>query len=458
MTEPDERPVPGAAHTAPLTPGGQRELLPVVAGALTKDAAAVQQLAAALDRRFPGHNTPGDRLGRLLEELGELSEAVLVDQDAAHITKELRDVLVAVAGISQHYQLPIRLDDHGGSDLPVGWSSEVPVLLAQLTAAAGTVAKNVHHQEGTGSKRARYGPPVPARLAGALDELIGLVLALATHSDLQDAVHATIRDDCDRYRQAGCLGDDDTQRSAGTRLTTEPPAVSSLPSTPRGASQYTTIAERYRTSSRRYFDADHYRDLLRNWAGLSDHHSVIVDIGCGEGTFTNFLHGEFPGADNVVGIDASEDMIRLARNDYPAIDFRVEDMCSLSLTDATADLVCSRFAVHYSDNLAHTLAEIGRVTMPGGIFVFEDAHPFYATFLKPSLDYERKEHVRFPVLSDDELSAVHPSFTFEEYITSFRRTGWSLQAMREVYGRHSSGPSVAPQRVPTSLCFLLGKP
>jgi ubiquinone/menaquinone biosynthesis C-methylase UbiE len=331
------------------------------------------------------------------------------------------------------------------------------VLLAQITAVAGTVAKNVHHREGTGSKTARYGPPVPTRLADALDELFSLVLALVSHYDLQDAVHAIIRDDYDRYRRAGYLSDERDPSSPGQGHTTVSPIVSGYSSIRRGVSQYAGVAQRYRTSSRRSFAADCYRDLLLNWAGLSDRYSVIVDIGCGEGTFTDFLQDTFPSAGTIVGIDASDDMIRLARNDYPTIDFRVEDMSSLSLPDAAADLVCSRFAVHYSDDLDHTLAEIGRVTMAGGVFVFEDAHPFYATFLKSSLDYERKEDVSFPVLSDDELFVVHPSFTFEEYLNSFTRTGWSLRAIREVYGRHSSGPRVAPRRVPTSVCFVLDK-
>jgi len=222
------------------------------------------------------------------------------------------------------------------------------------------------------------------------------------------------------------------------------------------AKQYSAIAEKYKLSTKRLFNADRYMTILREWAHLS-RADTILDIGCGEGTFTNFLGEEFLGSGKMIGIDASKEMVELARVEYPHIDFRVEVMDELSLDDCTVDFVFSRYVVHYSENLTRTLGEVARVTKRGGRFFIKDVHPFYAMFLKDSHDYAKKENVAFRAQQDDEIVVVHPSFTMEEYANAFTAAGWRLESMHEVYGREGGGPRVAPYKVPTSVCFVLVK-
>lgn len=248
-----------------------------------------------------------------------------------------------------------------------------------------------------------------------------------------------------------------TTHPDGSTVVTAPAEAAGRRADVNDASQYSAIAERYRQSTRRSCHAGNYRDLLTNWAGLSDVRGLVLDVGCGEGTYTSLLRNLFPSVEHVVGIDASEDMIRLAKADYPQVDFRCEDMRDISLGDAVADFVFSRLAIHYSSDLVSTVAELGRVTRPGGLFFLQDAHPFYSTFLKRSRDYERKENVAFPAQCDETITVVHPSFTFEEYSHAFTTAGWSIRSIREVYGRRASEARVAPHRVPTTVCFLLHK-
>jgi NTP pyrophosphatase (non-canonical NTP hydrolase) len=75
------------------------------------------ELVAALDRRFPGHNGPFERVSRLAEESGELAAAVnhaegmgvKADKhghpDLANLVKEIEDVLRSALGIAHHYQV-----------------------------------------------------------------------------------------------------------------------------------------------------------------------------------------------------------------------------------------------------------------------------------------------------------------------------------------------------------------
>lgn len=220
--------------------------------------------------------------------------------------------------------------------------------------------------------------------------------------------------------------------------------------------QYSSLVEDYSRGTRQVFDSSEYKERLLHWVGLDEHEPrKILDIGCGEGTFTKFLERDFSNGVTVVGVDNTQEMVDFALSEYPTIDFRCEDMNNLTLEDDSVDFVFSRFAVHYSNDLAGTLAEIARVTRSGGRFFLKDIHPFYATFFKDSLDYEQKEDVTFTTQGDSGVQVIHPTFTIEEYSNAFMRAGWTVKGIHEIYGQDASGSKIQPFRVPTSVCFIL---
>ncbi|HSW91987.1 MAG TPA: class I SAM-dependent methyltransferase [Candidatus Saccharimonadales bacterium] len=225
-----------------------------------------------------------------------------------------------------------------------------------------------------------------------------------------------------------------------------------------GKTQYSNLVEDYSRGTRQTFDSSAYKERLLDWAGLHEHEPrKILDLGCGEGTFTHFLEKDFSNGLTVIGVDNTKEMIDFARSEYPTIDFRCEDMNDLSLGDNSVDFVFSRFAVHYSDNLTETLTEIARVTKPGGRFFLKDIHPFYATFYKSSFDYEQKENATFTTQGDSGVQVTHPTFTMSEYSEAFEGAGWTLRSIHEIYGQDANGPKIQPFRVPTSVCFILDK-
>ncbi len=221
--------------------------------------------------------------------------------------------------------------------------------------------------------------------------------------------------------------------------------------------QYSSLTKGYGEGIRQAFVREEYMEILSKWAGLDSRPKKILDIGCGDGLYTNFLQQEYSGGIAVTGIDVSKAMINAAKETYPDLDFRVESMDKLSLSDAEVDVVFSRFSVHYSTNLKATLTEIGRVTKPGGLFFLKDVHPFYATFFKQSKDYEKKEMTNFRTQGKSGVTVVHPTFTLEEYCEAFTQGGWRLKGLHEYYGVDASGEKIAPMRVPTSIIFILIK-
>jgi NTP pyrophosphatase (non-canonical NTP hydrolase) len=176
------------------------------------EAAALHRIVAVLDLRFPLHNSPGDRLGRLLEELGELSESVMALEhrgkrmpaptDSATIAaKELQDVLCAIGGIAHHYDVPMRLSDPDNGQR----EEELPQLLALLVQAAGAVADAVHQLVGMGVKRQKYGLPNPERLAGTVSLAAARTLAIADRLGFRNELRQSIERTYQEYQRRGYL-------------------------------------------------------------------------------------------------------------------------------------------------------------------------------------------------------------------------------------------------------------
>ena len=97
-----------------------------------------------------------------------------------------------------------------------------------------------------------------------------------------------------------------------------------------------------------------------------------LDAACGTGRHTARL-AEL--GHDVVGVDETEAMLRLARTRVPGGDFRVGSLTALPLEDKEIDLaVCSLALTHLAD-LGPAVAELHRVVRRGGRVVVSDVHP-----------------------------------------------------------------------------------
>lgn len=94
-----------------------------------------------------------------------------------------------------------------------------------------------------------------------------------------------------------------------------------------------------------------------------------LDLGCGNGTLTAELAAR--GLD-ALGIDASPEMVALARRTHPDLRFEVGDATSFSL-DEPVDVVFSNAVLHWIDAGLQpaALSRVAAALVPGGRFVFE---------------------------------------------------------------------------------------
>ncbi len=124
--------------------------------------------------------------------------------------------------------------------------------------------------------------------------------------------------------------------------------------------------------------------------------SKVVDLGCGNGTLTKKLADR---GFSVIGIDASDDMISLARAEYPELAFAQGDAVSFKLVEP-ADAIFSNAVFHWIDagkqedmivNVASQLRTGGELVCEfGGRGCAETVHSaLEACFEKRGLVYPR---------------------------------------------------------------------
>jgi ubiquinone/menaquinone biosynthesis C-methylase UbiE len=100
-----------------------------------------------------------------------------------------------------------------------------------------------------------------------------------------------------------------------------------------------------------------------------------LDAACGTGRHAAHLASL---GHDVIGVDATEAMLAIARAKVPQGDFRIGQLESLPVKDASVDLVTCALALTHVERLAPVMQEFARVLRPGGHAVISDMHPFIA--------------------------------------------------------------------------------
>lgn len=95
---------------------------------------------------------------------------------------------------------------------------------------------------------------------------------------------------------------------------------------------------------------------------------LIVDIGCGTGSFTAKLARTFPKAE-VIGIDGADNMVKFAQECFSMrknLKFWHQNADNLPLPDAATDLIFSNLMLQWSTDINVTLREWHRILRPSG--------------------------------------------------------------------------------------------
>jgi len=94
----------------------------------------------------------------------------------------------------------------------------------------------------------------------------------------------------------------------------------------------------------------------------------VLELGCGTGTFTSDLSHVFT---NLTSIDISNDLLEIARQKAPAVEFRCMDAHDLKFADNSFDAVIGCSVLHHLD-WTRALREAHRVLRVGGCIRFSE--------------------------------------------------------------------------------------
>ena len=144
----------------------------------------------------------------------------------------------------------------------------------------------------------------------------------------------------------------------------------------------------------------------------------VLDAGCGDGTYASVLAER--GGD-VLGIDASEEMIRVARDRYgDDAEFRRADLTEplTTIEDDSVDVVLCQHVFSHLPSLETPLSEFARVLRPRGSLVVSTHHPFHDFLVVRDREYpnttDALEMDLDPhVVTDRDEPAYHETERFE---------------------------------------------
>jgi len=104
-----------------------------------------------------------------------------------------------------------------------------------------------------------------------------------------------------------------------------------------------------------------------------------LDVGCGDGWLTAELAAKV--REEAVGCDIDESRLAAARTAHPTLSFVRSESAVLPFTDRSFDLVCCHFTLLWAADPPALLAEMRRVTAPGGV-VAALAEPDWGGYLE----------------------------------------------------------------------------
>ena len=133
--------------------------------------------------------------------------------------------------------------------------------------------------------------------------------------------------------------------------------------------------------------------------------TAILDMGVGGGRTTPYLSQK---ASRYVGVDYSEEMVRLCRDKFPYLEFIVADASDLSkFSDGSFDAIVFAFnGLDYlipEEQRQQCLRECGRVLRAGGLFVFSSHNP-RSIYARPAWDRERLRALAGKMASERSVS------------------------------------------------------
>ncbi|MEK4484463.1 class I SAM-dependent methyltransferase [Psychrobacillus sp. FSL H8-0484] len=195
----------------------------------------------------------------------------------------------------------------------------------------------------------------------------------------------------------------------------------------------------------------------------------ILDLGCGDAVFGKELLET--GADYYAGVEGSEQMAAAANMNLSNLTGYVylNTMESFHFPLNEFDIITSRFAIHYVEDICKLFNNVQHALKQGGKFVFSVQHPLTTSSFASKQSGDRRENwIVDDYFLDGERKepwidqvVVKYHRTIEQYFTTLRKEGFSILDLREGTPKreHFSNEEEFKrrQRIPVVLAFACVK-
>ncbi len=113
-------------------------------------------------------------------------------------------------------------------------------------------------------------------------------------------------------------------------------------------------------------------NIIKSIQGLAG--GKILDVATGQGEFIALLKAQLPSYQSIIGIDDSENIIEYDKTNYEddKIEFQLMDAYKMSFPDDSFDIVTISNSLHHFAQPLQILAEMKRVTKPGGKIIIHE--------------------------------------------------------------------------------------
>lgn len=191
--------------------------------------------------------------------------------------------------------------------------------------------------------------------------------------------------------------------------------------------QYNDFAQEYADSFLNY--NTNSIEAYFKYLNLDLRGKAVLDVGCGDGY--DLANLQQKGA-LIFGIDASEEMVKLAQQQNSEGTIRVGAAEDIPFPNQSFDVVVSKWVFQATPAIDPIYKEVARVLKPGGTLIFLTTHPIRQFLEKKQhpRDYFKKEQVTL-VFFEGQISEVGTSHTFNEYFSPIFFSNFTLEAYEE---------------------------
>ena len=168
----------------------------------------------------------------------------------------------------------------------------------------------------------------------------------------------------------------------------------------------------------------------------------VLDLGCGFGWHCRYAASE--GATSVIGIDISEKMLEMAKNntESPNVKYIRMPIEDINFEPDSFDIVISSLAFHYISSFDDICRKVNNCLSKGGDFIFSVEHPVFTAYgtqdwhhddegnrLHWPVDNYFKEGLRETNFLGEDVFKYHKTLT--TYINGLLENGFSINALIE---------------------------